>query len=116
MARKIRIEYPGAIYHVMNRGDRREAIFKDVEDQDLGEEWKSIRRGWCLGEEAFRDELLAQISGRMGEHHYGTERKGSAEERAERIVIEELRKSGWAREELSKRAKGDPVKLAVAVR
>jgi ATP-dependent Lon protease len=27
MARKLRIQYPGAIYHVMNRGDRREAIF-----------------------------------------------------------------------------------------
>jgi hypothetical protein len=23
------VEYPGAIYHVMNRGDRREPIFKD---------------------------------------------------------------------------------------
>ncbi len=33
MARKIRIEYPGAIYHVMNRGDRREAIFKDDLDR-----------------------------------------------------------------------------------
>ena len=29
MARKLRIEYPGAIYHVINRGDRREAIFQD---------------------------------------------------------------------------------------
>ncbi len=29
MARKLRLEYPGAIYHVMNRGDRREAIFTD---------------------------------------------------------------------------------------
>jgi len=33
MARKLRVEYPGAIYHVMNRGDRREPIFRD--DQDL---------------------------------------------------------------------------------
>ena len=33
MARKLRVEYPGAIYHVMNRGDRREAIFKDDEDR-----------------------------------------------------------------------------------
>ena len=29
MARKLRIEYPGAVYHVLNRGDRREPIFKD---------------------------------------------------------------------------------------
>jgi hypothetical protein len=27
MPRKLRIQYPGAIYHVMNRGDRREDIF-----------------------------------------------------------------------------------------
>ena len=33
MARKIRIQYAGAIYHVMNRGDRREAIFRDDEDR-----------------------------------------------------------------------------------
>jgi REP element-mobilizing transposase RayT len=34
MARKVRIQYPGAIYHVMNRGDRREAIFEDDEDRE----------------------------------------------------------------------------------
>src|ERR1039457_729708 len=33
MARKLRIQYPGAIVHVMNRGDRREAIFEDDEDR-----------------------------------------------------------------------------------
>ena len=33
MARKLRVEYPGAIYHVMNRGDRREPIFRDDEDR-----------------------------------------------------------------------------------
>jgi len=34
MARKVRVEYPGAIYHVLNRGDRREAIFKDDKDRE----------------------------------------------------------------------------------
>ena len=33
MARKLRVEYPGAVYHVMNRGDRREPIFQDDQDQ-----------------------------------------------------------------------------------
>ena len=33
MARKLRIQYPGAMYHVMNRGDRREAIFEDDQDR-----------------------------------------------------------------------------------
>ena len=33
MPRKLRIQYPGAIYHVINRGDQREDIFKDDEDR-----------------------------------------------------------------------------------
>jgi REP element-mobilizing transposase RayT len=33
MARSVRIEYPGAFYHVLSRGDRREAIFLDEEDR-----------------------------------------------------------------------------------
>ena len=49
MARKLRVEYPGAIYHVMNRGDRREPIFKDDEDRrrfisTLGE--ACAKTGW----------------------------------------------------------------------
>jgi putative transposase len=33
MPRQLRMEYPGAIYHVMNRGDRRERIFHDDIDR-----------------------------------------------------------------------------------
>ena len=33
MPRKLRLEYSGAIYHVMNRGDPRENIFRDEEDR-----------------------------------------------------------------------------------
>jgi hypothetical protein len=32
-ARGPRVQYPGAIYHVINRGDPREAIFWDDQDQ-----------------------------------------------------------------------------------
>ncbi len=35
MPRKLRVEYEGAIYHVMNRGDRREPIFLDDQDREL---------------------------------------------------------------------------------
>ena len=35
MARKLRIQYPGAIYHVMNRGDHQEVIFCDDDDRKL---------------------------------------------------------------------------------
>ena len=33
MARPLRIEFPGAVYHVTSRGDRREAIFVDDTDR-----------------------------------------------------------------------------------
>jgi len=33
MARPLRIEFPGAVYHVTSRGDRREPIFVDDEDR-----------------------------------------------------------------------------------
>src|SRR6266511_4087257 len=34
MARKLRIQFPGAIYHIMSRGDRREDIFRDDFDRE----------------------------------------------------------------------------------
>jgi REP element-mobilizing transposase RayT len=51
MARKTRIEFPGAMYHVLDRGDRREAIFLDDEDRrqfvrTLGE--TCARTGWRI--------------------------------------------------------------------
>ena len=33
MARPLRIEYPGALYHVTSRGDRQETIFEDDQDR-----------------------------------------------------------------------------------
>ncbi len=33
MARPLRIQYPGALYHVTNRGNERKAIFKDDDDR-----------------------------------------------------------------------------------
>ena len=35
MARPLRIEFPGAIYHVTSRGNRREPIFVDDVDRDV---------------------------------------------------------------------------------
>ena len=49
MGRKLRVEYAGAIYHALNRGDRREPIFQaDQDRQDflaaLGE--ACAKTGW----------------------------------------------------------------------
>ena len=56
MARKLRVQFPGAIYHVMNRGDRREPIFADDQDRriflstlaDACEKTDWQIHAWCL--------------------------------------------------------------------
>ena len=35
MLREVRIQYEGAVYHVMCRGDRREGIFADDGDREM---------------------------------------------------------------------------------
>jgi putative transposase len=35
MARKLRLQYPGAIYHLMSRGDHREPVFLEEADRAL---------------------------------------------------------------------------------
>ncbi|HEV2208319.1 MAG TPA: hypothetical protein VG167_06050 [Verrucomicrobiae bacterium] len=35
MARKLRVQYPGAIFHLMSRGDQREDIFFDDVDRHV---------------------------------------------------------------------------------
>jgi hypothetical protein len=54
-------------------------------------EWKRVRRGWCLGEDGFRKELLEAMDSRMGAEHYGEERQETGLAKAERIVVEELK-------------------------
>ncbi len=77
---------------------------------------KALRRGWCLGGEAFRKELLAQMTEGLGENHYGQERAQSQAKQAEQVVQEGLRRLGWAETDLERRAKGDPQKLKLAIR
>ena len=45
---------------------RLERALEERRGAEEGEEFKPIRRGWCLGEEKFREELLTQMSERMG--------------------------------------------------
>jgi REP element-mobilizing transposase RayT len=51
MPRKARVEFPGAVYHLLDRGDRQEAIFRDDADREqflatLGQVCE--RTGWRL--------------------------------------------------------------------
>jgi hypothetical protein len=124
MARKLRVQYPGAIHHVMNRGERREAIFLDDRDgelflETLGEacektDWQVP--AWCLGSEEFGQGLLAQVSVLAGPEHRGEDILQSAQQKAERIVREELERLGWGAEDLAGRPKGDARKVRIAAR
>ena len=92
MARKLRIQYPGAIYHVMNRGDRREAIFADDQDRQRFLETLTEtcqKTGWqvhafCL----------------MRNHFH--------------LVVEGLKRLRWSEADLRARRKGAPGKLKLA--
>ncbi|MEJ2422629.1 MAG: transposase [Acidobacteriota bacterium] len=56
MARPLRIEYPGAVYHVTSRGNERRRVFRDDEDRRLFltvlertvERWDWIVHAYCL--------------------------------------------------------------------
>ena len=74
------------------------------------------RRGWCFGDETFRQELLQQMAGKLGAEHYGEERIETEETKAEGIVERELRRLKWNEAQLEMRAKGDRLKVGIAAR
>jgi hypothetical protein len=84
--------------------------------QEEQSDYRDIRRGWCLGSEEFRKELLASAVERVGPNHYGKERQETGEQKAQRILDEEAKRLGWDEGELAKRSKGDPGKVAMARR
>ena len=97
-------------------GRRRfEEVMEEQRGQEQSEEWQPIRRG-CLGQEQFRKELLEQVHEMAGAHHYGEEIGQSAEEKACRIIAEELVNLGWEEADLGQRRKGDLGKVRIARR
>jgi REP element-mobilizing transposase RayT len=78
--------------------------------------FQGVRRGWCLGDKAFRQELLGQMQERVGQHHYGAERAETEQERAEGLVREGLKRLGWGEDELETRRRGDREKVKLALR
>jgi hypothetical protein len=69
-----------------------------------------------FGDRGLKQELLGQMSRRMGPEHYGEERQGCQVEKAERVVAEELRRRRWTMATLGERKRGDPEKVRMAVR
>lgn len=59
-----------------------------------------LRRGWFVGSEPFKAQLLEQIDGKLGEHHFGQLHRETAKAKAGRIIAKELRRIGWQESDL----------------
>ena len=107
-------------YHIARddaAGRRRfEAELETRRAESADDAFRKVRRGWFLGGDEFRQELLGQVEGRIGAQHFGPERRESQESRAERVVQDELRRRGWTEADLRRRPKGDPAKVRLAHR
>lgn len=103
----------------LKEGEHQSVFQKNLETraaQAKPEEWKKIRRGWCLGSDSFRKALLLKMAGQLTAHHYSDVRQESSELKARAILEEELRKLGWTQIDLEGTAKSHPEKLRIARR
>src|SRR5580692_2011748 len=82
--------------------------------QDTRAEFKRVERGWCLGDEEFRRDLLEQVSRPPGDSHFGDAVQEAVEVRAERCIQQKLKTMGWTAQDLANRRKGDPGKVGLA--
>ena len=124
MARKLRVQYPGAVYHVMSRGDRREDIFEDDQDRQrlietLAESCQ--KTGWqvhayCLMRNHFHlvIETGNKLLGGQAPAILGEAVQEAAEAGAERLVLASLKRLKWTEKELLARRKGDAAKVRLA--
>jgi REP element-mobilizing transposase RayT len=92
--------------------ERRMEWRRASEDAD---QFLPMLRGWCVGGEDFRQELLERM-GQPGAEHFGPEIRESAQDKAERLVRAELSKLGWSASDLARQRKGAPQKLRIALR
>jgi REP element-mobilizing transposase RayT len=96
-------------------GRREFAERMELRRQENGrEEFKPMERGWCLGREEFRQELLEQVSTPAGPSHFGEVMQEAAQARAERMVVEGLKRLKWSDADLQGRRKGEAGKVKLA--
>jgi putative transposase len=93
-----------------------ECLERRRREAEAPESVKVFRRGWCLGTQEFKHQMLEMMEGRLGENHFGEQRQETAEARARRIVELELKRRHWSKKDLKDRRKCDPSKLAIAAR
>ena len=84
--------------------------------KDQPGQWKVVRRGWFLGSGQLKEQVLEMMGSAMGKHHGGEEKHESDEQKAERLVMQELQKRRWTEQDLEQRRKTDAGKVKMAAR
>ena len=69
-----------------------------------------------VGGTQLKEELLERMGSGMGEHHGGEEKQETDEQKAHRLVLEELGQRRWTEQDLEKRRKTDAAKVKLAAR
>jgi hypothetical protein len=86
--------------------------------QELEEDWNGLRRGWYLGGETFREQLIGLLEkaskGRQRASHSGPARVAHDQATGERLLRAGVTGIGLQIAELRKRSKGAPEKAALA--
>ena len=83
---------------------------------ELDEEFKPVRRGWCLGSKEFRAEMLKYIETQTGKWHYIAELRESGQAKAERLIEKALQSDGVSAHPLEIWRNGHPFKIKPAAR
>ncbi len=78
--------------------------------------WRALRRGWCFGSERFRADLAQRVRALVGDLRRAPVPHEAQVQLGHLILAEELSRRGWTVEELSRRRKTDPEKVAIAQR
>jgi hypothetical protein len=92
------------------------AVMEARRQGELDQEFKRVRRGWCIGSEEFRVEMLRYVELQRGRWHGGSELRESAHAKAERIIAEALRSNGAGEPQLKAWRKGHPFKVQLAAK
>jgi len=61
-----------------------------------------VRRGWFLGGAQLKEALLERMGSSLRQHHGGEAKWEAEQQKAERLVAEELRKRRWREADLGK--------------
>ncbi len=85
---------------------------------DVDERWAKIRRGWCLGGDEFRDEMVAKLDGVMKgkrrDSFVGSESRKHDMVEADRLLCKGMAGVGLSADELALSKRSDPRKMVVA--